>query len=134
MKFYVGVFCLNLLLQEKIEFIKGMKLQPNLSLTRKEDYYFGMEKAFDDAFNQYARREKKKYATAKQTLMEPIVDRLFKYFNSAEDNFNSCFNDCIALLKQILNNNRYGVAQNSQICLLSIYLTACGNHKTCFRS
>lgn len=106
-----GVFYLNLLLQEKIEFIKGMKLQPNLSLTRKEDYYFGMEKAFDDAFKQYARREKKKYATAKQTLMEPIVDRLFKYFNSAEDNFNSCFNDCIALSKQILNNNRYGVAQ-----------------------
>jgi len=102
---------LELLLQEKEGFIKRMKLKSNLSLKQIDDYYFGMEKAFDDAFNQYARREKKKYADDKQELMKPIVERIFTYFNSAEDIFDDCFAECIVLSKKILNNNRYGVAQ-----------------------
>ena len=102
---------MELLLQEKSEFIKGMKLKRNLSLRKKEDYYFGMEKAFDDAFNQYARREKKKYATEKRILMKPLVDRLYAYFNSDNDNFDVCFKECIDLSEKILNNNRYGIAQ-----------------------
>ena len=48
-----------LLQKERDEFIKRMKSNNNLSLKIKNDYYFGMEKAFDDAFNQYARRNKK---------------------------------------------------------------------------
>lgn len=88
-----------------------MKLKSDLSLKRKDDYCWGMEKAFDDAFNQYARREKKKYSIEKQVLMKPIVDRLFEYFNSVDDSFVGCFEECIDLSKKILNNNRYGVAQ-----------------------
>lgn len=107
---------MELLLKERQLFIQGMKLRSgesslSLSLRIKSDYYKGMEKAFDDAFNQYARREKKKYAENKQTLMEPIVERLFAYFNSEEDSFAACFTDCIDLSEKILNNNRYGVAQ-----------------------
>lgn len=102
---------MQLLYDERNKFIKGMKLESNLSLKNKEDYYFGMEKAFDDAFNQYARREKKKYATEKHNLMKPIAERLFVYFNSDNDNFDVCFADCIEMSKKILNNNRYGVAQ-----------------------
>ncbi|MBQ2934124.1 MAG: hypothetical protein IJE02_05900 [Clostridia bacterium] len=102
---------MELLLREREEFIKGMKLKASLSLRQRDDYYFGIEKAFDDAFNQYARREKKKYATEKKNLMEPIIDRLYIYFNSDEDVFDSCFTDCIDFSKQILNNNLYGVAQ-----------------------
>ena len=50
----------TLLQKERDEFIKGMKSKGKLSLKNKNDYYFGMEKAFDDAFNQYARRNNKK--------------------------------------------------------------------------
>lgn len=102
---------LELLEQEKEEFIKEMKLESNLSLTLKNDYYIGLEKAFDDAFNQYARREKKEYAAEKHDLMKPVVERLFNYFNSAEDNFVDCFTKCIYLSEKILGNNRYGIAQ-----------------------
>lgn len=105
------VAILELLEQEKEEFIKEMKLKSDLSLKRKDDYYIGLEKAFDDAFNQYARREKKNYAAKKQDLIKPIVERLFNYLNSAEDNFGDCFTECINLSKQILDNNRYGIAQ-----------------------
>ena len=48
----------TLLQNERDEFIKGMKLDNYLSLKNKDDYYFGMEKAFDDAFRDYARRNK----------------------------------------------------------------------------
>ena len=102
---------MELLQKEKEEFIMRMKLHCQLSLKQKDDYYLGMEKAFDDAFNQYARREKKKYATEKRNLMEPIVNKIFRYFNSDEDNFVPCFSECIDLSKHILNNNRYGIAQ-----------------------
>ena len=101
----------TLLQNERDEFIKGMKSNNNLSLKNKNDYYFGMEKAFDDAFNQYARRNKTKYATEKRNLMTPLVDRLFTYFNSESDTFDNCFSDCIRLSKAILGNNLYGVAQ-----------------------
>lgn len=101
----------TLLQKERDEFIKGMKSNNNLSLKNKNDYYFGMEKAFDDAFNQYARRNKIKYAAEKRELMTPIVDRLFIYFNSVSDSFDDCFSDCIRLSKAILGNNLYGVAQ-----------------------
>jgi len=107
----IEVNILEVLLQEKEDFIKGMKLKSNLSLKKIDDYYFGMEKAFDDAFNQYARREKKKYAAEKQNLMKPIVERIFTYLNSDAETFEKCFADCIDLSKKILNNNRYGVAQ-----------------------
>lgn len=102
---------LELLLKEREEFINGMKLQSQLFLKNMDDYYFGMEKAFDDAFNQYARREKKKYATDKRILMKPVVERLFSYFNNTDDEFDDCFNDCIELSKGILDNNRCGMAQ-----------------------
>ena len=36
--------------------------------------------------------------------MTPVVDRLFRYFNSAEDTFAACFADCIELAK------KYGIA------------------------
>lgn len=101
----------TLLQNERDEFIKGMKLDNYLSLKNKDDYYFGMEKAFDDAFRDYARRNKTKYATDKRDLMTPIVDRLFTYFNSASDTFDNCFSDCIRLSKAILSNNLYGIAQ-----------------------
>ena len=101
----------KLLCKERQEFINGMKLRCDLSLKNKEDYYFGMEKAFDDAFNQYARRNKQKYANDKQKLMSPIVDRMFSYFNSPNDNFENCFAECIELAKKILENNLYGIAQ-----------------------
>lgn len=101
----------TLLQKERDEFIKGMKSKGKLSLKNKNDYYFGMEKAFDDAFNQYARRNNKKYATDKRNLMSPIVNRLFAYFNSESDNFEDCFAECIKLSKKILDNDRYGVAQ-----------------------
>jgi hypothetical protein len=101
----------KLLCKERQEFINEMKLRCDLSLKTKEDYYFGMEKAFDDAFNQYARRNKKNYANDRQKLMSPIVDRMFLYFNSPNDNFENCFAECIELAKKILENNLYGIAQ-----------------------
>lgn len=107
---------MELFLQEKQRFVAGTKLTSGrsldkLSLKVKADYYEGMKEAFDDAFKQYARREKKKYAEERQGLMTPVVDRLFRYFNSAEDTFAACFADCIELAKKILGNNRYGIAQ-----------------------
>ena len=108
--------CLALAQKEKNEFVQGVKFKDGTSLLEKslekeDDYYYGVEKAFDDAFNQYARRNGKKYAQSKQKLMEPIVKRLYKYFNAENDNFDVCFNDCIQLSKNILNNNLYGIAQ-----------------------
>lgn len=107
---------MRLFLQEKQQFVKGTNLKSgrsldSLSLKVQADYYEGMEKAFDDAFNQYARREKKKYAAEKQEWMTPMVALLFRYFNSEEYTFDACFADCIKLSKKILNNNRYGLAQ-----------------------
>lgn len=100
-----------LLLQEKEEFIKEMKVSPYLSIKRIEDYYEGLGKAFDDAFNQYARREKKSYGPEKIKMMKPIIERMFAYFHSDEDRFADCFTACIDLSKSILDNNRYGIAQ-----------------------
>ena len=107
---------MELFIQEKQQFIQGTKLRSGrslagLSLKVQADYYEGMEKAFDDAFNQYARRENKKYADEKEALMTPMVARLFRYFHSPEDTFDVCFADCIDLSKKILDNNRYGIAQ-----------------------
>ena len=101
---------LELLQKEKEEFIKVMKIEPNWSLKEIDDYYFGVRKAFNDAFNQYARREKKKYAKDKNDLIKPIVERLFSYFNS-DDSFDKCFEDCIEHSKKILKNDTYGLAQ-----------------------
>lgn len=102
---------MDLLYKERERFIKETKCGSNLSLKNKNDYYWGIEKAFDDAFNQYARRTKKKYATEKSDLMKPIIERLFDYFNSEQDTFNKCFDDCIEFSKKILQNESFGIAQ-----------------------
>ena len=104
---------MELLQKEKALFIertKGISLLA-LSLRNKEDYFKGMVKAFDDAFNQYARREKKTYKEDLNRLMAPVIERLFSYFNSPEDSFRACFEECIELSKKILNNNCYGISQ-----------------------
>ena len=83
----------------------------SLSLKKIEDYYFGMGKAFDDAFNQYARREKKQYAEEKNNLIKDVAENLNKYFVSDDISIETCFNKCIDLAKKILDNDSFGIAQ-----------------------
>ena len=96
---------------ERKLFIKEMKIPANLSYKKKDDYFFGIRKAFDDAFNQYARRKQQKYANEKEELISPIVERIFDYLNNNNDIFDECYNCCIEKAKRILNNNQYGIAQ-----------------------
>ena len=102
----------NLVKIERDLFIQSAKIDSlKLSLSREEDYYIGLRDAFDDAFNQYARREKKHYAADKDDFMEPVVKQLYKYFTTDSTDFDKCFKKCIELSKNILNNNRHGIAQ-----------------------
>ena len=99
---------------ERKEFIKELKLtklNKDLSLRNKGDYYMGLEKAFDDAFNQYARRTKQKYKENKRDLIEPVASELYQYFNSNDKTFDACYENCIDASKKILDNNLYGIAQ-----------------------
>ncbi len=102
---------MELLFQERNGFIKEMKIAPSLSIMCKDDYFHGMEKAFNDAFSQYARREKKKYAEDKRELIKGVADRLYTYFSTYGADFDECFTDCIKLSKGILDNGRWGIAQ-----------------------
>ena len=97
--------------KERKLFIKENKIKQDLFLSRREDYYIGIEKAFDDAFNQYARRTKHSYATDKKTLMEPVLEKLYQYFTTDSADFDNCFKECIKLSMEILDNQRYGIAQ-----------------------
>jgi len=96
---------------ERKLFIKEMKIPANLSYKKKDDYFFGIRKAFDDAFNQYARRKKQNYADIKDSLISPIIERIFQYLNDNNDNFDACYDYCIENAKRILGNNKYGIAQ-----------------------
>ena len=96
---------------ERIFFIKEMKIPPDLSYKDKDSYSYGIRKAFDDAFNQYARRKHQNYADKKDEFISPIIERIFKYLNDANDSFDKCYNDCIKMAKEILDNNQYGLAQ-----------------------
>lgn len=99
---------------ERKEFIKELKLtklNKDLFLRNKDDYYMGLEKAFDDAFNQYARRTKQKYKENKRDLIKPVAEVLYQYFNSEDETFDDCYKNCIDASKKILNNNLYGIAQ-----------------------
>lgn len=94
---------------EKEIFAKSIKKE--LSLNTERNYYVALDKAFDDAFNQYARRTRNKYASIKESLMEDVVKRLFRYFQDDKDNFEDCFEDCINKSLEILDNGKYGIAQ-----------------------
>ena len=96
---------------ERELFIKEMKIPPDLSYKNKESYYYGIRKAFDDAFNQYARRTHQNYADKKEEFISPIIERICTYLNDANDSFDKCYNDCIERAKEILDNNQYGLAQ-----------------------
>lgn len=86
---------------ERDLFIEGTRKRTvSLSFKKTEDYYFGMGKAFDDAFNQYARREKKQYAGEKNDLIKDVTENLNKYFVSDDISFETCFNQCIDLSKK----------------------------------
>lgn len=102
---------MNILFEERNNFITEMKIETILSIKNKENYYNGMEKAFDDAFNQYARRMSITYASEKKNLIKPVVDRLYTYFTNDEDDFDKCYAECIERSKDILENGRYGIAQ-----------------------
>lgn len=102
----------ELLITEKNLFIEAMNMSDKeLSLKNEDDYYVALGKAFDDAFNQYARRKREKYATKKGKLMEDVLKRIFSYFKNKEDSFELCFSECIKLSKKIFDNRSYGMAQ-----------------------
>lgn len=90
---------------------KEMKKQKGYSLKKREDYEIILGKAFDDAFNQYARRNNKLYANNKQELMKPVIELLFRYFNEECVKFNDCYNSSIEEAMKILDNYSYGIAQ-----------------------
>lgn len=102
---------MDLLLEEITAFKKDMRIPENLSYKCKNDYYFGMRKAFDDAFNQYSRRMKITYAGDKDYHITPVLECIFNYINSNNNDFNACFSNCIDKAKNILENNKYGLAQ-----------------------
>ena len=92
-------------------FKTDMRFPDTLSYKRSEDYYYGMRKAFNDAFNQYARRSKLSYASNKDELIKPILECIFNYLNSNDKYFNQYFSDCIQKSMQIMNTQRFGLAQ-----------------------
>ena len=102
---------MDILSYEIALFKTDMRFPDTLSYKRSEDYYYGMRKAFDDAFNQYARRSKLSYASNKDELIKPILECIFNYLNSNDKCFNQCFFDCIQKSMQIMNNQRFGLAQ-----------------------
>ncbi len=103
---------MNVFLNERDLFINGtQKKAKSLSLKNLQDYYFGMEKAFDDAFNQYARREKKHYAQDKQNLIKAVAEKMHEYFTTDNSSFAEYFDECIRLSKTILDNNSFGISQ-----------------------
>ena len=103
---------MDILDKEREAFIEGAKLnKKTLSLKNPDDYYVGMEKAFDDAFNQYARRKKVKYAENKRELMKDVAEKLYEYFTADITPFDVCFNECITASKKILDNGLFGIAQ-----------------------
>lgn len=82
---------MDFLSNEIAVFKTDMRFPDTLSYKRSEDYYYGMRKAFDDAFNQYARRSKLSYASNKDELIKPILECIFNYLNSNDKCFNQCF-------------------------------------------
>lgn len=101
----------NVIEWEVKHFKYTMKIKDGLSLKNKKNYYEVLGKAFDDAFNQYARRERKKYSDNKSNLMKDVIECLYEYFNNTDDKFEKCFEYCINIAKNILGNNSYGIAQ-----------------------
>ena len=102
---------MDFLSNEIAVFKTDMRFPDTLSYKRSEDYYYGMRKAFDDAFNQYARRTKLSYASNKDELIKPILECIFNYLYSNDKCFNECFSDCIQKSMQIMNNQRFELAQ-----------------------
>ena len=88
-----------------------MGIPDMLSFKNKADYSFGIRKAFDDAFNQYARRTKQSYSDQKDEYISPIVDCIISFLNNENATFDECYTNCIVEAKKILNNNKYGIAQ-----------------------
>ena len=99
---------------ERSIFIKEMRIPSDLSYRKETDYYYGVRKAFDDAFNQYARRTKKTYSDGKEIIIKLFVKRFFDFLNDDNDNndsFENCYEECVEKAQEILNNNKYGIAQ-----------------------
>ncbi len=97
--------------EERKLFVEEMKLNKALSLRNENDYLVGLEKAFNDAFNQYARRNKIKYKNNISDLIKPVTKTLFSYFNSEETSFDNCFKEAITESMKIFDNDSYGIAQ-----------------------
>ena len=95
----------------KKDYKEQTKLRTGGLLSNKDDYYSAASKAFDDAFNQYARREKASYASNKNTFMQPVIDIIYDYLNNDDRSFNDCFKACCEASKEILKNSKFGLAQ-----------------------
>ncbi len=96
--------------KERQRFMEDMKIPEGLSYKSKDDYKI-ISKAFDDAFKQYARRNKQTYVNTKEKDIAPVIETLHSYFNSPNITFDKCYENCIKQAKQILGNNKYGIAQ-----------------------
>ena len=97
--------------KEKNEYFKGLKIKEGLYLSNVNDYYEGLKKAFDDAFNQYARRKGESYANSKDELIKEVLETLFNFLNDEKLSFEDCFKTSCGHALKIFNNNQFGLAQ-----------------------
>jgi len=83
------------------------------SLKNRNDYLFALEKAFNDAFNQYARRKGITYKNGVDKVVDPIIGPLFDYFNNAKPGksaFDKVFDSMVSLSTGFLKSGLIGLA------------------------
>lgn len=90
-----------------------IKFPKNLSLDCKKDYDVALKRAFNDAFNQYARRKKISYKRKVDNITETFVSLFYDFFRGKNQNedFNTFFKSAINTAMSIFKSNKFGLAQ-----------------------